>query len=50
MRAADPVALGAWYHDCLGLAADQNGLWHQEAGVTVYPDIPLDSVQPTVST
>jgi hypothetical protein len=26
MRAADPVALGAWYRDCLGLDADQNGL------------------------
>ncbi|MFF7502147.1 VOC family protein [Streptomyces lavendulae] len=27
MRAADPVALGAWYRDCLGLDADENGLW-----------------------
>ena len=36
MRAADPVALGAWYRDCLGLDADENGLWHQEAGVTVF--------------
>jgi hypothetical protein len=36
MRAADPVALSAWYRDCLGLDADENGLWHQEAGPTVF--------------
>jgi predicted enzyme related to lactoylglutathione lyase len=36
MRAADPVALGAWYRDCLGLDADENGLWRQEAGPTVF--------------
>ena len=36
MRAADPAALGAWYRDCLGLDADENGLWRQEAGVTVF--------------
>jgi predicted enzyme related to lactoylglutathione lyase len=36
MRAADPTALGAWYRDCLGLDADENGLWRQEAGPTVF--------------
>src|SRR5215471_5568443 len=36
MRAADPAALSAWYRDCLGLDADDNGLWRQEAGVTVF--------------
>ena len=36
MRAADPVALGAWYRECLGLDADENGLWRQEAGPTVF--------------
>jgi hypothetical protein len=36
VRAADPVALGAWYRDCLGLDADENGLWRQEAGPTVF--------------
>ncbi|MGD0685876.1 MAG: hypothetical protein ABSA03_12265 [Streptosporangiaceae bacterium] len=36
MRAADPAALGAWYRDCLGLDADENGLWHQEPGLTVF--------------
>ena len=36
MRAADPAALGAWYRDCLGLDADENGLWRQEAGPMVF--------------
>jgi predicted enzyme related to lactoylglutathione lyase len=36
MRAADPAALGHWYRDCLGLDADENGLWRQEAGSTVF--------------
>ena len=36
MRAADPAALNAWYRDCLGLDADENGEWHQEAGRTVF--------------
>ena len=36
MRAADPVALRAWYRDCLGLDADENGLWRQAPGQTVF--------------
>ena len=36
MRAADPTALGAWYRDCLGLDADENGLWRPGAGPTVF--------------
>jgi predicted enzyme related to lactoylglutathione lyase len=36
VRAADPVALGAWYRDCLGLDTDEKGIWHQEAVVTVF--------------
>jgi predicted enzyme related to lactoylglutathione lyase len=36
MRAADPAALGAWYRDCLGLDADENGLWRQGGGLTVF--------------
>jgi predicted enzyme related to lactoylglutathione lyase len=36
MRAADPAALGAWYRDCLGLDADENGLWRPGAGQTVF--------------
>jgi predicted enzyme related to lactoylglutathione lyase len=35
LRAADPTALGAWYRECLGLDADENGLWFQETGPTV---------------
>ena len=36
LRAADPAALGAWYRECLGLDADENGLWQPEAGPTVF--------------
>ncbi|HEY1570104.1 MAG TPA: hypothetical protein VGG05_02085 [Pseudonocardiaceae bacterium] len=36
IRARDPAAPGAWYRDCLGLDADENGVWHQEVGPTVY--------------
>jgi predicted enzyme related to lactoylglutathione lyase len=36
VRATDPVALGAWYRDCLGLDADENGLWFPAAGPTVF--------------
>ena len=36
LRAVDPATLGAWYRDCLGLDADQNRLWHREAGPTVF--------------
>ena len=36
MRAADPEALSAWYRDCLGLDADQHGLWRQEVAPMVF--------------
>ena len=36
VRAADPEALGAWYRECLGLDADEDGLWRPEPGVTVF--------------
>ncbi len=36
LRAADPAALSAWYRDCLGLDADEHGLWQQEPGPTVF--------------
>lgn len=36
MRTKDPAALGAWYRECLGLEADEMGLWQQEAGPTVF--------------
>ena len=35
MRAADPAGLSAWYRDCLGLDADESGVWRQEEGLTV---------------
>jgi predicted enzyme related to lactoylglutathione lyase len=36
LRAADPEALGAWYRECLGLEADEHGLWRQDVGPTVF--------------
>ncbi|TKS96235.1 VOC family protein [Streptomyces lasalocidi] len=36
MRAADPIALNAWYRDCLGLVTDEHGVWRQAAGPTVF--------------
>ena len=36
LRTADPAALSAWYRDCLGLDADENGLWRPDAGPTVF--------------
>jgi predicted enzyme related to lactoylglutathione lyase len=36
LRATGPEALSAWYRDCLGLDADEHGLWGQEAGPTVF--------------
>jgi predicted enzyme related to lactoylglutathione lyase len=36
LRAADPAALSAWYRDCLGLDADEHGLWRQQTGPTVF--------------
>jgi predicted enzyme related to lactoylglutathione lyase len=43
MRSADPVALGAWYRECLGLDADEHGLWRPEAGVTVFATFESDT-------
>jgi predicted enzyme related to lactoylglutathione lyase len=36
IRASDPAALTAWYRDCLGLDADENGLWNPAPGPTVF--------------
>jgi predicted enzyme related to lactoylglutathione lyase len=36
LRATDPAALGAWYRECLGLDADENGLWNQAPGPSVF--------------
>jgi predicted enzyme related to lactoylglutathione lyase len=43
LRAADPAALGAWYRDCLGLDADENGLWDQGPGPTVFATFEAES-------
>jgi predicted enzyme related to lactoylglutathione lyase len=43
LRSADPAALSAWYRDCLGLELDENGLWQQEAGPTVFAPFPSDT-------
>jgi predicted enzyme related to lactoylglutathione lyase len=43
VRAADPDALSAWYRDCLGLAADENGLWPQQGGPTVFAAFESDT-------
>src|ERR671937_680543 len=34
LRAADPAALSTWYRDCLGLDADEHGVWGQGPGET----------------
>jgi predicted enzyme related to lactoylglutathione lyase len=43
MRATDPAVLGAWYRDCLGLEADENGLWRPGAGPTVFATFAADT-------
>ena len=43
LRAADPAALGAWYRDYLGLDADENGLWRQGDGPTVFATFDSES-------
>jgi predicted enzyme related to lactoylglutathione lyase len=43
IRAAEPAALNAWYRECLGLDADENGAWRQEAGVTVFATFESES-------
>jgi len=43
MRAADPAALGTWYRECLGLEADEHGLWRQEPGPTVFAPFEADT-------
>jgi predicted enzyme related to lactoylglutathione lyase len=43
LRSSDPAALGAWYRECLGLDADEHGVWHQEPGVTAFATFESDS-------
>jgi len=43
IRAANPESLGTWYRECLGLDADENGLWSPDAGPTVFAPFAPDS-------
>ncbi|TDU84432.1 putative enzyme related to lactoylglutathione lyase [Kribbella voronezhensis] len=43
LRSADPAALSAWYRDCLGLDTDENGLWQQPSGPTVFATFESDT-------
>jgi predicted enzyme related to lactoylglutathione lyase len=43
LRAADPAALNKWYRECLGLDSDENGLWRQEPGLTVFATFGSDT-------
>ncbi|UEJ83452.1 VOC family protein [Brachybacterium halotolerans subsp. kimchii] len=43
LRATDPQGLTTWYRDVLGLDIDENGLWHQQAGPTVFAAFPQDT-------
>jgi predicted enzyme related to lactoylglutathione lyase len=43
VRSSDPAALAAWYRDNLGLDTDENGLWQQDAGPTVFAPFDADT-------
>jgi predicted enzyme related to lactoylglutathione lyase len=43
LRATEPAVLGAWYRDCLGLDADEMGLWNPYAGPTVFATFEADT-------
>ncbi|GLZ36736.1 VOC family protein [Actinokineospora sp. NBRC 105648] len=43
LRAADPAALSTWYRENLGLDIDENGLWQQAAGPTVFAAFEADT-------
>ena len=43
VRSADPTALSEWYRECLGLAADEHGVWRQEPGPTVFATFASDT-------
>jgi len=36
LRSSDPAALTVWYRESLGLDLDDNGLWNQSPGPTVF--------------
>ncbi|HLZ79594.1 MAG TPA: VOC family protein [Sphingomonas sp.] len=42
-RTRDPGALAEWYARHLGIDADEQGIWSQQAGPTVFAPFPADS-------
>jgi glyoxylase I family protein len=42
-RSRDPEARAAWYREHLGIEAGHDGIWQQEAGMTVFAPFPADS-------
>ncbi|SDS75522.1 VOC family protein [Microterricola viridarii] len=42
-RSRDPEARAAWYREHLGIEAGGDGLWQQQAGMTVFAPFPADS-------
>jgi catechol 2,3-dioxygenase-like lactoylglutathione lyase family enzyme len=42
-RSKDPEARSAWYREHLGIGAGHDGLWQQEAGITVFAPFAADS-------
>ena len=42
-RAHDPEALAEWYRTHFGLTAPGEGVWHQQAGPTVFAPFAADS-------
>ena len=46
IRSKDPAALARWYREALGIdtySEEQDGVWRQEAGPTVWSPFPLDT-------
>lgn len=43
LRSGDPEARAAWYREHLGIGADAEGVWEQQAGPTVFAPFPADS-------
>ncbi len=42
-RSRDPHARAAWYREYLGIEAGHDGMWQQEAGMTVFAPFAADS-------
>ena len=42
-RSRDPEARAAWYREHLGIGARHDGIWQQEAGMTVFAPFAADS-------